>query len=118
MKKIEELNKGLNNLSSKNSDTINKLSNELNLEKNKSKDLEDKMNDILKQNKLDKENLEKELNSRKNDYNIKNDEFANIQKKYEDQIKAKEEQILILKLNNEKIMSLNDQKLNFQLIVI
>ena len=111
--KIEELNKGLNNLSSKNSDTINKLSNELNLEKNKSKDLEDKMNDILKQNKLDKENLEKELNSRKNDYNIKNDEFANIQKKYEDQIKAKEEQILILKLNNEKIMSLNDQKLNY-----
>ena len=111
--KIEELNKGLNNLSSKNSDTINKLSNELNLEKNKSKNLEDKMNDILKQNKLDKENLEKELNSRKNDYNIKNDEFANIQKKYEDQIKAKEEQILILKLNNEKIMSLNDQKLNY-----
>ena len=111
--KIEELNKGLNNLSSKNSDTINKLSNELNLEKSKSKNLEDKMNDILKQNKLDKENLEKELNSRKNDYNIKNDEFANIQKKYEDQIKAKEEQILILKLNNEKIMSLNDQKLNY-----
>ena len=36
-----------------------------------------------------------------------------IKKKYEDDLKAKEEQILIMKLNNDKIMSLNDQKLNY-----
>ena len=113
LEQISELNKGMNTLNSKNNDTINKLNYELNNEKNKTKNLEEKINNLLKQNKLEKENLEKELNSRKSDYNIKNDEFLNIQKKYEDQIKAKEEQILILKLNNEKIMSLNDQKLNY-----
>ena len=113
LEQINELNKGMNTLNSKNNDTINKLNYELNNEKNKTKNLEEKINNLLKQNKLEKENLEKELNSRKSDYNIKNDEFLNIQKKYEDQIKAKEEQILILKLNNEKIMSLNDQKLNY-----
>ena len=111
--KINELNKGMNSLNSKNNDAINKLNNELNNEKAKSKKLEEKINDMEKQNKLDKENLEKELNSRKNDFNIKNDEFLNIKKQYEDELKAKEEQILIMKLNNDKIMSLNDQKLNY-----
>ena len=35
------------------------------------------------------------------------------QKKYEDELKAKDEQILIMKMNNDKIMSLNDQKVNY-----
>jgi len=110
---INELNKGMNSLNSKNNDVINKLNMDLDNERNKTKQLEEKIEDLVKQNKLDLQNLEKELNSRKNDFNIKNDEFLNIKKKYEDDLKAKEEQILIMKLNNDKIMSLNDQKLNY-----
>ena len=110
---INELNKGMNSLNPKNNDVINKLNMDLDNERNKTKQLEEKIEDLVKQNKLDLQNLEKELNSRKNDFNIKNDEFLNIKKKYEDDLKAKEEQILIMKLNNDKIMSLNDQKLNY-----
>jgi len=79
----------------------------------KNKKLGEKLNDLLKQNKLDKENLEKEFNSKKNDFDNKNTEFINIKKKYEDELKAKDEQILIMKMNNDKIMSLNDQKSNY-----
>ena len=113
LNQINELNKGMNSLNSKNNDVINKLNMDLDNERNKTKQLEEKIEDLVKQNKLDLQNLEKELNSRKNDFNIKNDEFLNIKKKYEDDLKAKEEQILIMKLNNDKIMSLNDQKLNY-----
>ena len=113
LEQINELNKGMNLLSSKNSNTIDKLNLELNNEKEKTKKLEDKLNETLKQNKQEKENLEKEFNSRKSDFDSKNTEFLTIKKKYEDELKAKDEQILIMKMNNDKIMSLNDQKLNY-----
>ena len=113
LEQINELNKGMNLLNSKNSDAIDKLKKELNNEKEKTKKLEDKLTETLKQNKKDKENLEKEFNSRKSDFDSKNTEFLTIKKKYEDEIKAKDEQILIMKMNNDKIMSLNDQKLNY-----
>ena len=111
--KINDLNKNINSLNSKNNQSVNKLSTDLNNEKIKYKQLEEKLNSILKQNKTDKENLEKELNSKKNDFDSKNNEFLNIKKKYENELKSKEEQILIMKMNNDKIMSLNDQKLNY-----
>ena len=113
LEQINELNKGMNLLSSKNSNTIDKLNLELNNEKEKTKKLEEKLNETLKQNKQEKENLEKEFNSRKSDFDSKNTEFLTIKKKYEDELKAKDEQILIMKMNNDKIMSLNDQKLNY-----
>lgn len=111
--KISELNNGMNLMNSKNSDTINKLNDELSVERKRTKELEDKLILAQKQNKIDKENLEKEFNSRKSVFDDKNTEFLNIKRKYEDEIKAKDEQILIMKLNNDKIMSLNDQKLNY-----
>ena len=113
LEQINELNKGMNLLNSKNSDAIDKLNKELNNEREKTKKLEDKLTETLKQNKKEKENLEKEFNSRKNDFDSKNTEFLTIKKKYEDELKAKDEQILIMKMNNDKIMSLNDQKLNY-----
>ena len=79
----------------------------------KSKKLEEQLNNAIKQNKKDKENFEKDLNMKKNDFDFKNNEFLNIKKKYESELKSKEEQILIMKMNNDKIMSLNDQKLNY-----
>ena len=111
--KINELNKNINLSTSKNNETINKLNLELNNEKLKSKKLEEQLNNAIKQNKKDKENFEKDLNMKKNDFDFKNNEFLNIKKKYESELKSKEEQILIMKMNNDKIMSLNDQKLNY-----
>lgn len=70
----------MNSLNSKNNDVINKLNMDLDNEKNKTKQLEEKIEDLVKQNKIDLQNLEKELNSRKNDFNVKNDEFLNIKK--------------------------------------
>ena len=110
---INELNKTINSLNSKNTESVNKLNIDLNNEKTKYKKLEEKLNNILKQNKVDKDNLEKELNLKKNDFDSKNNEFLDIKKKYESELKTKDEQILIMKLNNDKIISLNDQKLNF-----
>ena len=111
--KINELNKNINLSTSKNNETVNKLNLELNNEKLKSKKLEEQLNNAIKQNKKDKENFEKDLNMKKNDFDFKNNEFLNIKKKYESELKSKEEQILIMKMNNDKIMSLNDQKLNY-----
>ena len=111
--RINELNKGMNLLNSKNTDIINKLNNDLNNEKSKTKKMEERLNNALKQNKIDMENLERELNSKKSDFDVQNNELLNIQRKYENDLKAKEEQILIMKMNNDKIMSLNDQKLNY-----
>ena len=111
--KINELNKTINSLNSKNSESVNKLNIDLNNEKLKYKKLEEKLNNILKQNKAEKENLEKEFSLKKNDFDSKNNEFLNLKKKYESELKSKEEQILIMKMNNDKIMSLNDQKLNY-----
>ena len=111
--KINELNKNINSLNSKNSESVNKLNTDLNNEKMKYKKLEERLNNLLKQNKEDKENYEKELSLKKNDFDFKNNEFLNIKKKYEADLKSKEEQILIMKMNNDKIMSLNDQKLNY-----
>ena len=111
--KINELNKNINLLNTKNSENSNKYNTDLNNEKIKYKKLEEKLNSILKQNKLDKENFQKELNMKKSDFDSKNSEFLNIKKKYESDLKSKEEQILIMKMNNDKIMSLNDQKLNY-----
>jgi hypothetical protein len=85
LEKIDELSKGMNSLNSKNNEIINKLNMDLNNERHKTKLLEEKINHILNQNKKDMENLEKELNSRKNDFSVKNDEFKNIKKKYEDE---------------------------------
>ena len=73
----------------------------------------DDLNNIMKQNQINIQNLEKELNSRKNDFSIKNDEFLNIKKKYEDTLKSKEEEILIMKMDRDKVKSLNDQKMNY-----
>ena len=111
--KINELNKNITALNSKNSETSNKLTTDLNNEKMKYKQLEEKLNNILKQNKIEKEQFQKELNLKKSDFDSKNTEFLNIKKKYESDLKSKEEQILIMKMNNDKIMSLNDQKLNY-----
>ena len=111
--KINELNKNMNALNSKNNDTVKKMNEELNNEKVKYKELEEKLNNLQKQTKTEKEKFEKELSMKKNDFDSKNSEFLNIKRKYENELKAKEEQILIMKMNNDKIMSLNDQKLNY-----
>ena len=113
IEKINELNKNINTLNSKNSETSTKLNADLNNEKMKYKQLEEKLNNLLKQNKAEKENYQKELNSKKSDFDSKNSEFLNIKKKYETELKTKEEQILIMKMNNDKMMSLNEQKLNY-----
>ena len=113
IEKINELNKNITALNTKNSETSNKYNTDLNNEKLKYKQLEEKLNGILKQNKIDKEKFQKELNMKKSDFDSKNSEFLNIKRKYESDLKSKEEQILIMKMNNDKIMSLNDQKLNY-----
>ena len=113
IEKINELNKNITALNTKNSETSNKYNTDLNNEKIKYKQLEEKLNGILKQNKIDKEKFQKELNMKKSDFDSKNSEFLNIKRKYESDLKSKEEQILIMKMNNDKIMSLNDQKLNY-----
>lgn len=55
----------MNLMNSKNSDTINKLNDELSVERKRTKELEDKLILAQKQNKIDKENLEKNLTQEK-----------------------------------------------------
>ena len=111
--KITELNNNINVTTMQNNERISKLNTDLTNEKNKSKSLSEKLNITLSQYKIEKENLNREISDLKSDLEFKINELESFKKKYETELKNKEEQILIMKMNNDKIMSLNDQKLGY-----
>ena len=57
--------------------------------------------------------MQKEYNIRKNNYEQKLKEINDIKDKMKKELKAKEEQLLVMKMNNEKISSLYEQKSHF-----
>ena len=97
----------------KNNEYLNKLSNELIQEKKKNKKVEEKLNSVLNSKTSEYQSLQKEYNIRKNNYEQKLKEINDIKDKMKKELKVKEEQLLVMKINNEKITSLYEQKSEF-----
>ena len=107
--KINELNEIIN----KNNEYINKLNNENINSKVKYKNIEQEMNKLLNTKKNDNVNYQKNIDRIKTEYENKIKELSIIKNKLEKEIKTKEEEILINKMNNDKNISLNEQKILF-----
>jgi len=110
---IDELNKELNMIKAKNEEFLNKLNNDLLEEKKKNKRVEEKLLSILDKKTAEYEYLQKEYNLRKSNYEIRLKEINDIKERMKKELRVREEQLLIMKMNNEKIASLYEQKSQF-----
>ena len=109
MQKINELNSVIN----KNGELINKLNNENISIKLKYKNLEQEMNKLLTAKKNDNMNYTKNIDKINLEHENKIKELTTKIKKFENELKNKKEEMLINQMNNEKIISLNEQKIIF-----
>ena len=107
--KITELNEIIN----KNNEIINKLNNENINSKIKYKNIEQEMNKLLNTKKIDNVNYQKNIDRIKSEYENKIKELSNIKLKLENDLKNKDEELLVNKMNNDKNISLNEQKILF-----
>ena len=107
--KINELNEIIN----KNGEYINKLNNENINAKVKYKNIEQEMNKLLNTKKIDNANYQKNIDKIKSEFENRINELSEIKIKLEKELKSKEEELLITKMNNDKDLSLKEQKISF-----
>ena len=111
--KLNELNNELNIIKEKNNEFIQKLNNDIQIEKKKYKRVEDKINGMIYNKSKEIENLKKEIEIETNNYENKIREIIETNNNLNKEIKVKDEQLLVMKMNNEKISSLYEQKSKF-----
>ena len=111
--KLNELNNELNIIKEKNNEFIQKLNNDIQLEKKKYKRVENKINGLISNKTKEIENLKNEIELETNNYESKIKEIIETNNKLTKEIKLKDEQLLVMKMNNEKISSLYQQKSKF-----
>ena len=110
---LNELNNELNLIKSKNLEFIQKISNEIKIEKKKNKRIEEKMNRLINNKTKEIENLKKQIELENSSYEKKIKEIIESNKNLDKEIKIKDEQIIVMKMNNDKVSSLYGQKSNF-----
>ena len=111
--RLNKLNNELNIIKEKNNEFIQKLNNDIQLEKKKYKRVEDKINGQINKKTKEIENLKKEIDLETNNYEKKIKEILETNNNLSKEIKLKDEQLLVMKMNNEKITSLFEQKSKF-----
>ncbi len=93
--------------------TINNYNDMLIEVKLKLKNCEDKIKNFENEKKTIKETNELNIKSKNKNYEDKIDKLNMEINKLKNELKTKEEELLVYKLNNEKILALNEQKINF-----
>ena len=111
--KINELNKELNLIKSKNYEFIQKITNEIKIEKKKNKRIEEKMTRLINNKSKEIDNLKNEIELQTSNYEKKIREMLESNKNLDKDIKIKDDQITIMKMNNDKVSALYGQKSNF-----
>ena len=111
--KINELNNELNLIKVKNNEFIQKLNNDILMEKKKYKRTEEKINGLINNKTKEIENLKKEIEIETNNYENKIKEIIETNNNLDKEIKIKDEQLIVMKMNNDKISSLYEQKSKF-----
>ena len=111
--KINELNKELNLIKSKNYEFIQKITNEIKIEKKKNIRIEEKITRIINNKSKEIDNLKIEIEHQTSNYEKKIKQMLEANKNLDKDIKIKDEQITIMKMNNDKVSALYSQKSNF-----
>ena len=111
--KINEYQDEIKNFILKNDNNLDDLNNEYMELKLKLSKNEEKLKSIEKSRNKEKENNEKELNDIIDNYELKIKNIQNNKTNRDTEIHMKNEQLNILKTNNEKIISLHEKKFQF-----
>ena len=113
--KLNQSNEELFKLKQNNGDQLNKLNTDLISERMKNKNLEEKINVLLNEKKIIEDNYGKQMDKMKKDYEKQISDIVNLKNQNETNLHLKEKEIVVLKLNNEKITNLHEQKFkNFE----
>lgn len=92
---------------------LEQINNSIVQEKSKQKNYKDKIQVLLNEKKIERERYERNISQMKMDYNKKYERTFNSNSQSINELKIKSEQINIIKANNQKINSINDQKILF-----
>ena len=111
--KIDEYQQEIKNYILKNDNNLDDLNNEYLELKLKLNQNEEKLKSIEKLRNKEKDNHEKEINDLIDNYELKIKNILNNKNNRETEINMKNEQLNILKTNNEKIISLHEKKFQF-----
>ena len=110
---LNDLREQINNNKKQNIDEENKLKKNISDMKNKNKEIEKKIDDIILNKKKDEEKYKADIINTKNKYEIKIKEIINNQNNQNSEINLKNEQLNLMKLNNEKLMKLHQKKFDY-----
>ena len=112
-KKYKALNDEYNKDKAEYKTTINNYNDKLIEIKLKLKTCEEKIKNFENEKKTMKETNELNIKSNNKNYEDKIDKMTMEINKIKNELKTKEEELLIYKLNDEKVLALNNQKINF-----
>ena len=107
------LMKELNSIKEKNNINIAIIKSDLEKEKIKNKNNEEKFQNLLNSKKSDQDNYLKKVEELKNSHEIKMMELLTSKAQLEADLKFNNDELIVLKMNNDKITSLNSQKLMY-----
>ena len=107
------LMKELNSVKEKNNINISIINSDLEKEKLKNKNNEEKIKNLLNSKKLDQDNYLKKVEELKNNYEIKMMELLTSKAQLEADLKFNNDELIVLKMNNDKITSINSQKMMY-----
>ena len=110
---INDLMEQINNNKKQNVDEENNLKKNISEIKNKNREIEKKIDDIILNKKKDEEKYKNDKLNTKNKYEIKIKEIINNQNNQNSEINLKNEQLNLMKLNNEKLMKLHQKKFDY-----
>ena len=111
--RLKELNEELILNNKNSSESINKLNSVIGNEKMKQKEYENTIARLENEKKRSEELNSIEITKVKSDFDSKYKAYLNEKTKIENELKTKEEELLVIKMNCEKVQLLNEQKLSY-----
>ena len=111
--RLKELNEELILNNKNSSESINKLNSVIGNEKMKQKEYENTIARLENEKKRSEELNSIEITKIKSDFDSKYKAYLNENTKIENELKTKEEELLVIKMNSEKVQLLNEQKLSY-----
>ena len=110
---LNELKQEIDNNNQQNIDEENKIKENILDIKNKNREIEKNIDEILSNKKKEEEKNKKDILDTKNKYEIKIKEIINNQNNQNSEINLKNEQLNLMKINNEKLMKLHQKKFDY-----
>ena len=110
---INDLKKEIENNKEQNLDEENKLKQNIIDIKNRNRQIEQKIDEIINNKKNEEKEHEKEVLNIKNKYEVKIKEIINEQNNQNNEINFKNEQLNLMKINNDKLMKLHQKKFDY-----